>query len=145
MPSPIFKSGKNSSIQLVSGTVITELPNFSWNVSGSQEVVRFKNSKTGTFAVVESTFKDCSFSCQADHDFAASPFVQTGFSIVNWPTNNAHIQLIYDRVSGTNAGFWDFPASVLTGYGAANASEGKPTEGFNYIASGAWVEPATAV
>lgn len=140
----VFLSGKNSSVYVfTTGTNFVELASMSWQVSEQQSFADFTNSLTGTFTQCEPTFKSCTFTCSTDHNWAARPWDTNGanLSILNQGTAGLHIALVYDRTQGTAGGAWDFPTAYLVNTTMSDATEGKPTENFNFRASGPWNEP----
>jgi hypothetical protein len=79
-----------------------------WTVTAPTEVVQFRNSKTGSFTVQETTFHNISGTITIDEDFDQSTFgsplsLVTGAVITNLK--------LYKR---TTAGdFWNIPSAVI--------------------------------
>ena len=144
MATPQFHSGKLSGALVVQGGVSIPLAVTGWSVNPNMELASFKNAQTGTYEVLEPTWKSLSGSLSLDFDFANNPYLTAGggLTVTNESSTGIHLQLLTNTTSGLAAAYWDLPAVFITGNPMSDASEGKPTVTINFRASGSWVEPA---
>jgi hypothetical protein len=127
-----FKSGINGKAT-VNGT---ELAIINWNTEATVEKVEFKNSRTGTTAKKELTYRDVRFSMEVDIDLDANPFaaplnVRAGTKLTN-------VRLFINGLTGLG---WTFPSAVVMGTPQRLEVAGKVITTFNCENDGPYGEP----
>lgn len=103
-----FHSGKYGT-----GTVNgVEIPLISWDVEPTVDIVRFLNSKTGSYPKREATFYDASVTLVFDLDFDAYPFA-TPINLIPGQIVTAKLYMRQTANSALNGDFWQFPKTGL--------------------------------
>jgi len=130
-----FRSGKTGTAT-INGT---ELAVTDWSVTPGVEIVRFRNSRTGTYDQKEGTFRDASGTISFDYDFDQSPWgaplsLEEGDTVTN-------VRLY---LNGTSGPYWEFPSAVITGTPQSLSTAGKITTSINFENSGVFTRPAQA-
>lgn len=103
-----FHSGKYGTAT-VNGT---EIALIRWEVDPTVDIVRFLNSKTGSYPKREATFYDASVSLVFDYDFDAPSF---SAPLLLYPGQiiQSKLYLRQTAPSALNGTFWQFPKTGL--------------------------------
>lgn len=129
-----FHSGRTGTTT-VSGN---ELPTVSWRVNPSVELQRFRNSKTGRFTLLETTFFACTGEVAIDTDFDAMPFAAP-YNIVVGQTLSTTKLIENGGTGGTQ--YFSFPSIVVTSTPVEVVIDGRLAMSFTFEASGTYSYP----
>jgi hypothetical protein len=116
----------------------TEIPIISWRVNASAEMVRFRNSKTGKFSLVESTFLPLTFNVVLDFDFDAPPYVSP-LNIV--PGSSLTTVKLFINGTADTTNCWTIPSAVVSSTPQDVSVEGKIGTSFAAEANGTYSMP----
>jgi hypothetical protein len=129
-----FHSGVNGSAKIGA----TEVATVGWSVDPSVDEVVFRNSKTDAYSVIETTFKQCTGTIDADFDFDANIF--TDASPLTLGAELTDLKLYLDDVNDATM-YWHFPIAVVLSTPQSVATEGKITTSIRFRNSGIFYPP----